>query len=132
GSTGIPPATGDRRAACDDAREWALSRDARGKPSPARPAWDPLRRSAGQRDPDSALERVLDLLDAVSRRGSYLALLEEYPRALKQLATLMGASPWVAQYLTQHPILLDELLDSRTLYATPDWPAAARQLEVQL
>jgi [glutamine synthetase] adenylyltransferase / [glutamine synthetase]-adenylyl-L-tyrosine phosphorylase len=88
--------------------------------------------AASERDPDSALERVLDLLDAVSRRGSYLALLEEYPRALKQLATLMGASPWVAQYLTQHPILLDELLDSRTLYAAPDWPAAARQLEVQL
>jgi glutamate-ammonia-ligase adenylyltransferase len=88
--------------------------------------------AAEERDPDSALERVLDLLDAVSRRGSYLALLEEYPRALKQLAALMGASPWVAQYLTQHPILLDELLDNRTLYAAPDWPAAARQLEVQL
>ena len=88
--------------------------------------------AAAERDPDSALERVLDLLGAVSRRGSYLALLEEYPRALQQLAALMGASPWVAQYLTQHPILLDELLDNRTLYAAPDWLAAARQLEAQL
>jgi glutamate-ammonia-ligase adenylyltransferase len=88
--------------------------------------------AAAESDPDAALERVLDLLDAVSRRGSYLALLEEYPRALKQLAAMMGASPWVAQYLTQHPILLDELLDIRTLYAAPDWPAAARQLEAQL
>ena len=86
--------------------------------------------SAG--DPDAALERVLDLLDAVSRRGSYLALLEEYPQALKQLATMMGASPWVAQYLTQHPILLDELLDTRTLHAAPDWTAAVRQLEAEL
>jgi [glutamine synthetase] adenylyltransferase / [glutamine synthetase]-adenylyl-L-tyrosine phosphorylase len=83
-------------------------------------------------DPDAALERVLDLLDAVSRRGSYLALLEEYPHALKQLAAMMSASPWVAQYLTRHPILLDELLDTRVLYATPDWTAAARQLEVEL
>ena len=61
-----------------------------------------------------------------SRRGSYLALLVEYPQALSQLAAMMSASPWVAQYLTSHPILLDELLDTRTLYAAPDWPAAAR------
>jgi [glutamine synthetase] adenylyltransferase / [glutamine synthetase]-adenylyl-L-tyrosine phosphorylase len=82
--------------------------------------------------PDGTLERILALLDAVSRRGSYLALLEEYPQALMQLAELMRASPWVAQYLTRHPILLDELLDMRTLYAAPEWPALGRRLEVEL
>ena len=44
----------------------------------------------------------------------------------------MSASPWVAQYLTLHPILLDELLDSRALYAPPDWPELRRMLRVQL
>jgi glutamate-ammonia-ligase adenylyltransferase len=73
-------------------------------------------------DPDATLERVLQLLESVSRRESYLALLEQYPDALGHVAELMSASPWVAQYLTQHPILLDELLDQRTLYAAPDWP----------
>ena len=82
--------------------------------------------------PDETLERILDLLDAVSRRGSYLALLLEYPQALGKLADLMRASPWVAQYLTRHPILLDELLDTRTLYAAPDWPALSRRLEAEL
>jgi glutamate-ammonia-ligase adenylyltransferase len=88
--------------------------------------------AAGERDPDAALERLLDLFDAVSRRGAYLALLEEYPRALKQLATMMAASPWVAQYLTRHPILLDELLDYRALHAAPDWPALASRLRAEL
>ncbi|HKA45360.1 MAG TPA: bifunctional [glutamate--ammonia ligase]-adenylyl-L-tyrosine phosphorylase/[glutamate--ammonia-ligase] adenylyltransferase [Burkholderiales bacterium] len=88
--------------------------------------------AAAQRYPDATLERLLDLLEAVSGRVSYLALLEEYPRALKQLAAMMSASPWVAQYLTRHPILLDELLDTRTLYAAPDWPAATRRLEAEL
>ena len=84
------------------------------------------------KDPDATFDRLLDLLESVSRRGSYLALLEEYPQALSRLAALMGASQWVAQYLTQRPILLDELLDTRTLYATPDWAAAALQLRGQM
>jgi glutamate-ammonia-ligase adenylyltransferase len=83
-------------------------------------------------DPDATLERILQLFESVSRRESYLAMLEEYPQALTRLAELMSASPWVAQYLTQHPILLDELLDARTLYAAPDWPALKQQLNVNL
>ena len=85
-----------------------------------------------ERDPDATLDRVLDLLDSISRRGSYLALLVEYPQTLSQLAAMMSASPWVAQYLTSRPMLLDELLDARTLYAPPDWTAAARQLRAQM
>ncbi len=83
-------------------------------------------------DPDATLERILQLLESVSRRESYLALLEQYPQALSRLAELMSASPWVAQYLTQHPILLDELLDTRTLYAAPDWPELRRMLHTQI
>jgi glutamate-ammonia-ligase adenylyltransferase len=88
--------------------------------------------AATGRDPDATLDRLLDLLDAVSRRGSYLALLTEYPQALSRLAGMMSASPWVAQYLTARPILLDELLDARTLYAAPDWPGATAQLRAQM
>ena len=81
---------------------------------------------------DATLERVLLLLESVGRRESYLALLEQYPQALARVAELMSASPWAAQYLTQHPILLDELLDTRTLYEAPDWPALAAALRVEL
>ena len=33
----------------------------------------------------------------------------------------MSASAWAADYLTRHPLLLDELLDARALMAEPDW-----------
>jgi glutamate-ammonia-ligase adenylyltransferase len=81
---------------------------------------------------DVTLERMLQLLESVSRREAYLALLEEYPQALARVAELMSSSPWAAEYLTLHPILLDELLDTRTLYAAPDWPALAARLRAQL
>src|SRR4029078_4921250 len=88
--------------------------------------------AAVQKDPDVTLDRMLDLLDSVSRRGSYLALLVGYPQALSALAAMISASPWVAHYLASRPILLDELLDARALYAAPHWPSAARQLNAQM
>ncbi|HJV07804.1 MAG TPA: bifunctional [glutamate--ammonia ligase]-adenylyl-L-tyrosine phosphorylase/[glutamate--ammonia-ligase] adenylyltransferase [Chromobacteriaceae bacterium] len=83
-------------------------------------------------NPDITLNRILGLMEAISRRASYLALLTEYPQTLQRLASLYSSSAWVSNYLTRHPILLDELLDARVLYATPDWAEQARQLEEQL
>lgn len=79
--------------------------------------------------PDAALIRVLDLLEAVSRRSAYLALLLQYPTALQKLAQLAAISLWAAEYLQTHPILLDELLDPRILDIAPDWPAFRQHLE---
>jgi len=78
---------------------------------------------------DETLARMLTLLEAICRRASYLALLAEYPQALEAVARLCSASPWLAGYLTQHPILLDELLDTRNLYAVPDFAALRDDLE---
>jgi glutamate-ammonia-ligase adenylyltransferase len=77
--------------------------------------------SATHDDPDATLSRLLTLLEAISRRASYLAFLAEYPQALKRLVKLVAASNWAAGYLTQHPALFDELLDARELYLPPDW-----------
>lgn len=81
---------------------------------------------------DAALERLLLLTESIGRRESYLALLLEYPQALQSLAKLCGASSWAAQYLAQHPLVLDELLDVRTLYSPPDWPSLQAALSAQL
>jgi glutamate-ammonia-ligase adenylyltransferase len=78
------------------------------------------------------LTRILDLLEAIARRGPYLALLKEYPQTLRQVARLLSASPWAAKYLTQQPHLLDELLDTRQLMAPPDWPRAREELHQRL
>ncbi|NWK79276.1 bifunctional [glutamate--ammonia ligase]-adenylyl-L-tyrosine phosphorylase/[glutamate--ammonia-ligase] adenylyltransferase [Aquitalea sp. LB_tupeE] len=83
-------------------------------------------------NPAATLSRIIGLMEAISRRASYLALLTEYPQTLQRLATLCSASAWVSTYLTRHPILLDELLDARVLYATPDWPTLTAQLEEQM
>jgi len=77
---------------------------------------------------DIALMRSIDLIDAVCRRASYLALMAEFPGALALVVRLCGASAWCAQYLIQHPIVLDELLDEATLYAAPDFTALRTEL----
>lgn len=88
--------------------------------------------AARQPNPDATLVRILSFLETISRRESYLALLAEHPQTLARLASLHSASPWVADYLNQHPILLDELLDARLLYAPPDWPRLAQRLRAEL
>ncbi|MCC7215687.1 MAG: bifunctional [glutamate--ammonia ligase]-adenylyl-L-tyrosine phosphorylase/[glutamate--ammonia-ligase] adenylyltransferase [Burkholderiales bacterium] len=77
-------------------------------------------------------ERLLALLETIARRSAYLALVIEHPPLLPRLANLMGASAWAADYLTRHPLLLDELLDARTLFAEPDWNAWRSELLRQL
>ena len=88
--------------------------------------------AASRRNPDATAERLLALFESISRREAYLALLHEYPHALERVADLMSASPWVAQYITQHPILLDGLLDARTLLSAPDWTALRAELRASL
>jgi len=70
--------------------------------------------------PDQCLLRVINLLEAISGRSTYMSLLAENPVALSQLVKLFADSSWIAEYLTQHPVLLDQLLDSRSLYAALD------------
>ena len=72
-------------------------------------------------DPDTTLVRGLDFLEGIARRGSYLALLQQYPMALRRVADMICASNWAAQYLNLHPLLLDELLDPRLYEIATDW-----------
>lgn len=87
---------------------------------------------ASKENRDDTLRRALGLLEAVARRAAYLAFLAEYPQALPGLVRMLSASVWASDFLTQHPILLDELLDTRELYVAPDWAALDGQLEAQL
>ena len=78
------------------------------------------------------LGRIVDLLKTILRRSSYLALLLENPAALTHLVRLAGASPWIISHLTRHPVLLDELLDPRTLYTPPCRSEIARDIKARL
>lgn len=84
---------------------------------------------------DNALQgltRILPLLEAVIRRTAYLVLLKENPQALKQLVKLFLASTWVAKYIIDTPILLDELLTPANLYKLPDKTELAEELRLRL
>ena len=84
--------------------------------------------AAATPDPAATLARGVDLMEAIARRAAYLALLAERPEALERVARMIGASSWAAAFVTRHPLLLDELLDDRVLYAAPDWRAFELEL----
>ncbi|MFN4148007.1 MAG: bifunctional [glutamate--ammonia ligase]-adenylyl-L-tyrosine phosphorylase/[glutamate--ammonia-ligase] adenylyltransferase [Rhodocyclaceae bacterium] len=90
-----------------------------------------IQAAAAMPNADDTLSRMLDLIEAIGRRAAYLALLLQYPQALEQVAKIVSASSWAANYLLSHPILLDELLDQRALQMAPDWPAFRQQIEEQ-
>ncbi|MDX1802657.1 MAG: bifunctional [glutamate--ammonia ligase]-adenylyl-L-tyrosine phosphorylase/[glutamate--ammonia-ligase] adenylyltransferase [Alcanivorax sp.] len=81
---------------------------------------------------ETTATRLLAFMEAVLRRSAYIALLVENPDALTQLVKLSGASPWIAERLTRHPVLLDELLDVRTLYSPPERAELDDELRQQL
>jgi len=85
-------------------------------------------REAGLGSHAATLGRLLDFFEAIARRSAYLSLLTEYPHTLERVIRMINASGWAATFLTQHPILLDELLDDRGNAATEDLPALAALL----
>ncbi|VAW76970.1 Glutamate-ammonia-ligase adenylyltransferase [hydrothermal vent metagenome] len=82
-------------------------------------------------DFSSTLLRVIRLLEAIAGRSAYLALLTENPGARAQVVTLC-AIPWIADFLTLHPILLDELLDIQNLYGFLNQQALGQELTLRL
>lgn len=92
-----------------------------------------LLQAAGKaRRPQMVLSRLFDLVKSICRRTAYLSLLCEYPTALTHLVRLSEASPWIAALLSRHPVLLDELLDPRTLYRPPLRKELALELRTRL
>ena len=87
-----------------------------------------LAAAARSLEPSLLLLRAMPLVEAVLRRSAYLVLLTENPAALAQLVTLCTASPWIAQELANHPVLLDELIDPRSLQVLPDRGRLAAEL----
>lgn len=59
-----------------------------------------------------AAVRLVNWLESLLRRESYLALLLERPAVHEQLLHLLGAARWPARYLLQHPGVIDELAGS--------------------
>jgi glutamate-ammonia-ligase adenylyltransferase len=82
--------------------------------------------------PQRLLERVLHFLHAVLRRSSYLALLDESAPARERLLDTFVASTWMAERLSAHPLLLDDLLDTRSQGAPESRAAITEELRQAL
>lgn len=68
--------------------------------------------------PEMALGYLIDILLSIAHRLNYMSLLVENPAALDNLIRLCLASPWIARFLSMHPVLLDELVDTQHLRLT--------------
>lgn len=82
--------------------------------------------------PLSSALHMLDMIETIAQRSAYLALLAEYPDIVARMARMMAASPWAAQYLIQHPVVLDSLIDWRTLMVPINFHRAAQVLRADL
>lgn len=58
---------------------------------------------------EAAAVRLVEWLEPLLRRESYLALLLERPSVHEHLLHLLGTAKWPARYMLQHPGVIDEL-----------------------
>ncbi len=61
--------------------------------------------------PETGLEALLGLVDQISRRSAYMALLYERPATLERLVRVFRLSTRLAEWIVAAPQLLDDLLD---------------------
>ena len=81
---------------------------------------------------ETALGRILLIIEKVSTRTAYLELLYENEGALKHLVKLCHLSQWVAEHIVKYPILLDELIDPKLLSTPPALTSYAEYLRESL
>ena len=81
---------------------------------------------------ETAALRMADWMEALLRRESYLALLQERPSVHERLLRLLGAAKWPAQYLRKHPGVIDELASRQLLTDRFDPAQFEAELETRL
>jgi glutamate-ammonia-ligase adenylyltransferase len=80
----------------------------------------------------NVFDRLLNVLKAIIENSIYLVLFFENPIVSSQAVNLCGQSPWISNQLARFPLLLDELLDPKTLYAPPTKEMLQQMLNLQL
>jgi len=91
-----------------------------------------LRAIAGGEDEDTALGRVLHVIERIGGRTVYLALLNENASARQRLIELCAHSQFLTDQIAAFPLLLDELLDERLFLATPTRAELADELHSRM
>jgi len=74
---------------------------------------------------------LLDWMETLLRRESYLALLLERPVVHQRLLRVLGSARWPARYLSRHPGVIDELASDCMLDERFDGPNFEAELEAR-
>ncbi len=82
--------------------------------------------------PIIVLDRFIAILIKIVQRSTYISLLTENQSKLTKLFKLIEVSHWIAQYISTHPLLLDEVLRMDSSYEPPSLNEMQQQLEVTL
>ena len=61
------------------------------------------------------LGSLLDLINAVSGRSSYITLLAEEPILIAHLHNIANSAAWLIHYIAAHPLVLDDIISERRL-----------------
>jgi glutamate-ammonia-ligase adenylyltransferase len=77
------------------------------------------------------IQRLIKLLETICRRPAYLTFLAQYPAAFTRVLDILDASEWASNYLIQHPILLDELIDGN-VYTPTDLAQWETELQAEM
>ena len=80
---------------------------------------------------EEAALRIMDWIEPLLRRESYLALLLERPQVHQRLLGLLGAAKWPARYLLQHPGVIDELASDAMLHERFDSVSYTEELKAR-
>ena len=80
---------------------------------------------------EEAALRIMDWMEPLLRRESYLALLLERPQVHQRLLRLLGAAKWPARYLLLHPGVIDELASDAMLHERFDGEGYSRELDAR-
>lgn len=87
---------------------------------------------AEQDKADDIFLQVIRLLENIVGRSAYLALLAENPNILKELFYWFAHSEFITSLLTQHPFLLETLLDQSDDWKPLEKEALERRLKEKL
>ena len=83
-------------------------------------------------EPALVFDRFIKILKQIVQRSTYISLLIENKTKLAAVFSLIQASPWITQYLSTHPLLLDEVLSMDESYEPPSLSEMQNQLEASL
>ena len=81
---------------------------------------------------EEAVLRMVDWIEPLLRRESYLALMLERPSVHERLLRLLGAAKWPARYLLQHPGVIDELAGGNLFDSRFDAAEFEEELQARL